>query len=66
MRTTETTEGITLETSNIGKVYGPGETDTNTWTLRRDVVVEYGMERIATKRTTDSKRRQPESGRWAT
>ena len=31
--TTETEEGITLETECIGKVYGPGEVDTNTWTL---------------------------------
>ncbi len=30
---TETAEGITLETECIGKVYAPGEVDTNNWTL---------------------------------
>ena len=31
--TTETAEGITLETECIGKVYAPGEIDKNEWTL---------------------------------
>lgn len=30
---TETEEGITLETESIGKVYAPGEEDTNTWVI---------------------------------
>ena len=31
--TTETEEGITLETECIGKVYGPDEFDSNNWTV---------------------------------
>ncbi len=31
--TTETAEGITLETESIGKVYALGEVDTNEWTI---------------------------------
>jgi 4-hydroxy-tetrahydrodipicolinate reductase len=31
--TTETAQGITLETESIGKVYAPGEVDTNEWTI---------------------------------
>lgn len=31
--TTETEEGITLETECIGKIYNPDEIDTNVWTL---------------------------------
>ena len=31
--TTETAEGITLETECVGKVYAPGEIDKNEWTL---------------------------------
>ena len=31
--TTETAEGITIETECIGKVYAPEEFDTNIWTL---------------------------------
>lgn len=30
---THTFEGITLETESIGKVYGPGEADTNNWAI---------------------------------
>lgn len=30
---TETEEGITLETESIGKVYAPGEEDTNDWVI---------------------------------
>lgn len=32
----ETEEGITLETESIGKVYLPGETDTNDWVIHGD------------------------------
>lgn len=32
--TTETEEGITVETACIGKVYAPGEFDSNVWTLK--------------------------------
>lgn len=31
--TTETAEGITIESECVGKVYGPGEADVNEWTL---------------------------------
>lgn len=30
---TETEEGVALETESIGKVYAPGEVDTNTWVI---------------------------------
>ena len=29
----ETEEGITIEAESIGKVYGPNDFDTNTWTI---------------------------------
>lgn len=45
---TQTAEGITLESTNVGKVYLRGESDTNRWIVKGEVDVEYAMEHIPT------------------
>lgn len=50
--TTETKEGITLITENIGKVYAPEEFDTNTWTLEGEPDTTVIVNRPATVELT--------------
>ena len=50
--TTETAEGITLETECIGKVYAPGEFDKNDWTLRGEPETTINVNRPDTVRLT--------------
>lgn len=50
--TTETAEGITLETECIGKVYAPGEFDKNQWTLYGEPDTTVTVERPATVELT--------------
>jgi hypothetical protein len=50
--TTETAEGITLETQCIGKVYAPGEFDKNEWTLRGEPDTTVIVNRPATVELT--------------
>ncbi len=50
--TTETAEGITIETENIGKVYAPGEIDTNEWTLEGVPDVTFVVNNPATVELT--------------
>ena len=50
--TTETKEGITLETECIGKVYGPDEYDKNIWTVCGEPDTTIVVERPATVELT--------------
>lgn len=50
--TTETAEGITLETECIGKVYAPEEFDKNQWTLYGEPDTTITVERPATVELT--------------
>lgn len=45
---TQTAQGVLLQTANIGKIYLPGETDTNEWTLTGEADISYAMTDIAT------------------
>jgi 4-hydroxy-tetrahydrodipicolinate reductase len=49
---TQTAEGITLETESIGKVYAPGEIDSNTWTIHGQPDVTFTVDRPATVELT--------------
>ncbi len=48
----ETKEGITIEAESIGKVYGPNDFDTNTWTIYGDANTTFTIERPDTVRLT--------------
>lgn len=50
--TTETKEGITLETECIGKVYAPGEFDKNDWTFYGEPETTINVNRPATVELT--------------
>lgn len=50
--TTETAEGITLETECVGKVYAPGEFDSNVWTLYGEPETTLVVNRPATVELT--------------
>lgn len=50
--TTETAEGITLETECIGKVYAPGEFDRNDWTFYGEPETTINVNRPATVELT--------------
>lgn len=50
--TTETAEGITLETECVGKVYAPGEFDRNEWTLEGEPDTTLIVNRPATVELT--------------
>lgn len=50
--TTQTAEGITIETQCIGKVYAPGEFDRNEWTLHGEPDVTITVDRPDTVRLT--------------
>jgi 4-hydroxy-tetrahydrodipicolinate reductase len=50
--TTETKEGITIESECIGKVYGPEEFDQNDWTLIGEPETEVIINRPATVELT--------------
>ncbi len=50
--TTETEEGITLETSCLGYVYGPDDCDRNEWTLHGEPDTTVTIERPATVELT--------------
>ncbi len=50
--TTETEEGITLETECIGKVYGPDEYDKNIWTVEGEPTTTITVERPNTVELT--------------
>ena len=50
--TTQTAEGITIETENIGKVYAPGEIDTNRWSLEGEPSVTFEVNNPATAELT--------------
>ena len=50
--TTETAEGITIETECIGKVYAPDEFDRNQWTLFGEPDTTITVERPATVELT--------------
>lgn len=50
--TTETAEGITLETECVGKVYAPGEFDRNEWTLEGEPDTTVVVNRPATVELT--------------
>lgn len=52
--TTETAEGIILETQCIGKVYAPGEFDRNDWTFRGEPDVTINVDRPDTVKLTCS------------
>ncbi len=50
--TTETAEGITLETECVGKIYNAGEYDTNEWTLKGEPDTTVTVNRPATVELT--------------
>jgi 4-hydroxy-tetrahydrodipicolinate reductase len=50
--TTETAEGIVLETESIGKVYAPGEVDTNEWTIEGEPNTTITIKQPATVELT--------------
>ncbi|MDR1731315.1 MAG: dihydrodipicolinate reductase [Synergistaceae bacterium] len=50
--TTETAEGITLETESIGKIYAPGEFDTNIWTFQGEPETTIVVNKPATVELT--------------
>lgn len=50
--TTETKEGITIESECIGKVYGPDEFDKNIWTVEGEPTTTITVERPATVELT--------------
>ncbi len=50
--TTETEEGITIESECIGKVYGPDEFDTNRWTVYGEPDTELVIDRPKTVELT--------------
>ena len=50
--TTETIEGITLETKCVGKVYAPGEFDINEWTVEGEPNTTITVQRPATVELT--------------
>lgn len=50
--TTETKEGITLETECIGKVYGPDEFDQNEWTVEGEPTTTVTISKPATVEMT--------------
>lgn len=50
--TTETKEGITIESECIGKVYGPDEFDKNVWTVEGEPTTTITVERPATVELT--------------
>ena len=50
--TTETEEGITLETECIGKVYGPDEFDKNVWTVEGEPTTTITVEKPNTVELT--------------
>ena len=50
--TTETAEGITLETECVGKVYAPGEFDKNEWTFEGEPETTIVVNRPATVELT--------------
>lgn len=52
--TTETEEGITIETEAIGKVYAPGEFDKNDWTFHGEPETTINVDRPATAELTCS------------
>ena len=57
--TTETVEGITIETQCIGKVYAPGEFDKNEWTFYGEPDTTIVVNRPATVELTCATLRQP-------
>ena len=50
--TTETYQGVTLVTQCIGKVYAPGEVDTNTWTIKGEPETTVTVSQPATVELT--------------
>lgn len=50
--TTETEEGITVETECIGKVYAPDEFDRNVWTVEGEPTTTITVEKLATVELT--------------
>ena len=50
--TTETKEGITIESECIGKVYGPDEFDKNVWTVEGEPTTTITVEKPATVELT--------------
>lgn len=50
--TTETKEGIIIETQCIGKVYAPGEFDSNIWTVEGEPTTTIKIEKPATVELT--------------
>ena len=50
--TTETEEGITIESECIGKVYAPTDCDKNTWTVEGEPTTTFVVERPATVELT--------------
>ena len=50
--TTQTKEGITIESECIGKVYGPDEFDKNVWTVEGEPTTTITVERPATVELT--------------
>ena len=52
MVTTETEEGITIESECVGKVYAPDEADRNDWTLMGEPGTQVVINRPATVELT--------------